>query len=139
MRGGGGDLGTHLNTVLAQLAPEALHPEVIGMLKQMMNNAITISTSMGPDDRRVVENVLSESGISATFRADATSTRGNLGRVTLREIHRHNLGRLVKDIRVKTLSAGSSMYEVKNWGPFGWLRSTSPSATLVTPAGMPWQ
>ena len=90
------------------------------MLKQWINNAITISTSLGPDDGCIVENVLSESGISATFRADAPSTGGHLALVALQEIHRHNLGKLVKDVRVKTLFVGCSMYEVKSWGSFGW-------------------
>ena len=121
MRGGGGnDLGAHLSTVMPQVAPEvaleALRPEVVGMLKQMLSNAICVNTTLCQAEKRVVEAVCSESGISVTFRACESQTGGHLALVALREIHRQHLMKTLTQLNASCLFVGSSAFELKVMG-----------------------
>ena len=119
MRGGGGggnDLGAHLSTVMPQVAPEALRPEVVGMLKQMLSNAICVNITLCQAEKRVVEAVCSESGISVTFRACESQTGGHLALVALREIPRQHLMSTPPQLHASCLFVGSSAFELKVMG-----------------------
>lgn len=80
---------------------------MMAMMRASLKNAIRIPWTLTGEDRRTVQTVLTEAGISAVFSDSSTSTCNHQVLAALREVHRQSLLKSIGDIGVQTLFIGA--------------------------------